>query len=343
MERIVVKKILNDPMEFVKDSLEGVVLAHSDKLRLVGNESNGVIRKDAPIKGKVAIATGGGYGHLPLFLGYVGEGLADGVSVGNVFTSPSTDAMYDIAKEIDGGEGVFFLYGNYFGDKMNFDLAVEMLDEEDNILVESVRISDDIASASRENWKKRRGVAGIFFAYKVAGSAAEKRLPLSEVKRITEKTAENIATMGVAISSCTIPASGKPTFELGENEIEIGMGIHGEPGIERTELKKAKEITHIILPKLIEDLSISGDTEVAVLINGSGATPLEELYIVYKEVHHFLTDQKIKIFKSYVGEYATSLEMGGFSITLFKLDGELKEHLKTDVNSPFIKQVGDAT
>jgi phosphoenolpyruvate---glycerone phosphotransferase subunit DhaK len=335
------KKIINNPNDFVRETLEGIVFAHQDKLQFTKDDPNGLIRKVDPVEGKVAIATGGGSGHLPVFLGYVGHGLADGVAVGNVFTSPSADTMYQVAKEINSGNGMLFLYGNYFGDSMNFDVAAEMLEEDDGIVVETVKVSDDVASAPRDEWKKRRGVAGIFFAYKITGACAESRKSLDEVKRVAEKTVENLATMGVAISSCTIPDSGKPNFIIGEHEMEIGMGIHGEPGITRSELKSAHEISETILNHLIEDLSLTEEDEVAVLVNGSGATPLEELYIVNREVHLFLTERNISIYKSYVGEYATSLDMGGCSISLLKLDNELKSYLDAKADSPLFKQFGE--
>jgi phosphoenolpyruvate---glycerone phosphotransferase subunit DhaK len=333
------KKIINDPMAFVDETLEGIVLAHPNQLRFPEGENRGIVRADAPVKGKVAIATGGGSGHLPVFLGYVGKGLADGCSVGNVFTSPSADAMVNVAKEVDGGEGILFLYGHYFGDKMNFDLAAEMLEDDENITVKTVRVSDDVASAPRENWQNRRGVAGIYFAYKIAGACAESRASLDKVKEVTEKAVANLATMGVALSSCVIPASGKPTFAIEETEMEMGMGIHGEPGIKRGPLKTAKEISEEIIKYLTEDLALESGDEVAVLVNGSGATPLEELYIVNREVYHILAKQNIQIYKTYVGEYATSMEMAGCSISLLKLDDELKLYLDAPAHSPFFKQI----
>ncbi|MBP1154896.1 MULTISPECIES: dihydroxyacetone kinase subunit DhaK [unclassified Paenibacillus] len=332
------KKIINDPMAFVDETLEGIVYAYPKQLRFPSDEKKGIVRADAPVKGKVAIATGGGSGHLPVFLGYVGKGLADGSSVGNVFTSPSADAMVNVAKEIHGGEGVLFLYGHYFGDKMNFDLAAEMLEEEDGISVKTVRVSDDAASAPRDSWQNRRGVAGIFFAYKIAGACAETMVPLEKVKEVTERAVSKMATMGVALSSCIIPASGNPTFDIEEDEMEIGMGIHGEPGIRRSKLKPAAEIVQEIVQYLSEDLTLSSGDEVAMLVNGSGSTPLEELYIVNREVHILLSKQNIKIYRTYVGEYATSLDMAGCSITLLKLDSELKGYLDAPADSPFFKQ-----
>jgi len=333
------KKIMNDPAEFVNESLQGVVYAHPRQLRFSDEEQRGIVRKDAPIQGKVAIATGGGSGHLPLFIGYVGEGLADGASVGNVFTSPSADAMASVARQIHGGEGMLFLYGNYFGDKMNFELAKEMLEEEDGIVVATVRISDDVASAARENWQSRRGVAGIILACKITGACAETGATLGKVKEVAEKTAANLATMGVALNSCIIPASGKRTFDIEDDEMEVGMGIHGEPGIRRSKLKTAKEISEEIVGFLVKDLCLKSGDEVALLVNGSGATPLEELYIINREAHRILTNLGINIYKTYVGEFATSMEMMGCSLTLLNLDEELKVYLDALAHSPFFKQL----
>lgn len=335
------KKIMNHPAQFVDESLEGIIYAHANQLKFAQDEKRGIVRADAPIKGKVAIATGGGYGHLPTFLGYVGTGLADGVSIGNVFTSPSADAMVNVAKSIDGGAGVLFLYGHYFGDKMNFDLAAEMLEEDEGIPVKTVRVSDDAASASRDNWQKRRGVAGLFFAYKIAGACAESLATLDQVQAVAEKTASNMATLGVALTSCIIPDSGKPTFTIADNEMEIGMGIHGEPGIKRTVLKSAKDLSEELIHHLTEDLSLQSGDEVAILVNGLGSTPLEELYIINREVHILLENKGIKIYKTYVGEYATSMEMAGCSVTLLKLDEELKRYLDAPADSPFFKQFSE--
>lgn len=331
------KKFINNPNNFVNEVLEGIVQCHSEQLRFVSNDKKGIVRADVPIEGKVGIATGGGAGHLPLFLGYVGEGLADGVSVGNVFTSPSADTMYEVCKEINSGNGILLLYGNYFGDSMNFDLTQEML-EEDGIEVRTIRISDDVASAPRKTWKKRRGVAGIYYAYRIAGAAAENGYNLDEVTRITNKVAENIATMGVALAPCTIPESNKSTFEISEEDMEIGMGIHGEPGVERKKLLRAFDIVKEVLDYLRSDLELKSGDEIAILINGAGATPLEELYIIAKEVHNNLSNKGIDIFNTRVGEYATSLEMSGMSISILKLNDEMKELLNTDANSPFISE-----
>lgn len=334
------KKIMNAPERFVDEMLQGIVKAFPDRLRFTDGDPRGIIRADAPVQGKVAIATGGGSGHLPVFLGYVGKGLVDGCSVGNVFSSPSADTMAQVARQIHGGRGVLFLYGNYFGDKMNFDLAAEMLEDEDGIRTLSVRVVDDVASAPRERWESRRGVAGIFFAYKTAGASAARGDDLEQVAEIARKATSRTATMGVALSSCIIPASGKPTFEIGDDEMELGMGIHGEPGITRTKLMSAGEIAERVVPELVRDLSLAAGDEVAVLVNGSGATPAEELFIMNREVHALLEKEKIRIYRTFVGEYATSLEMAGCSVSLFKLDDELKALLDAPADSPFLNTFG---
>jgi dihydroxyacetone kinase len=250
------KKILNSNESFVDESLEGILAAHGDMLKACGSDIRAVFRADAPVKNKVAIVTGGGYGHLPVFLGYVGKGLADGVAVGNVFTSPSCDTIINVTREVDGGKGVLYLFGNYVGDGMNFDMAGEIVGL-DGIETRIVKVSDDIASAPRDSWQQRRGVAGLFFVYKTAGAKAEQLADLAEVQRIAEKTAERTATMGIAMSSCWVPGAGRPIFEISEEDIEVGMGIHGEPGVERIKLETSKEIAQRIVPKLVEDLGLN--------------------------------------------------------------------------------------
>lgn len=332
------KKILNDPAKFVDESLEGIVAAHPCMLRALEEDSRAIVRKDAPVQGKVAIATGGGYGHLPVFMGYVGEGLADGCAVGNVFSSPSADTMLEVAKAIDGGKGVLFLYGNYFGDKMNFDYAAEMAAEDEHIRVESVRVCDDAASAPKEEKQKRRGVAGIFFAYKIAGACAASGADLDKVRAMAEKTIDNMATMGIGFTPCVIPASGQPSFEIPDDEIGVGIGIHGEPGISQEKMAPSKELVTRILDKLKEDLELEKGQEIALLFNGLGSTSLEELYLGYKDAKAYLDELGVRVYRPYVGEYATSLEMGGFSITILKLDEELKAYLDAPAKSPFFMQ-----
>ncbi|QTL99569.1 dihydroxyacetone kinase subunit DhaK [Iocasia frigidifontis] len=331
------KKIINDPDNFVDEMIEGLLKAHPEELRTVGDDLRELVRKDAPVKDKVAIATGGGSGHLPIFLGYVGKGMLDGVVIGDVFASPSAQQMYNVTKEIDSGKGVLYLYGNYGGDCMNFDMASEMA-EMDDIKVETVLVTDDVASSPKGEEEKRRGVAGLVFAYKIAGAKAAAGAELEEVAAVTRKALSNIRTMGVALSPCTIPQVGKPTFEIADDEMEIGMGIHGEPGIHRGPLKSADEIAETILAAIFEDGPYTEGDEVAVLLNGLGATPQEELYIVYRKVAEILNDKGIKIYRNLIGEYATSMEMAGMSITLLKLDEELKDLLDAPADTPFFSQ-----
>ncbi|HHX45716.1 MAG TPA: dihydroxyacetone kinase subunit DhaK [Chloroflexi bacterium] len=333
------KKIINDPMAFVDETLEGILAAHPGQLKAAG-DPRAIVRADAPVEGKVAIVTGGGSGHLPVFLGYVGRGLCDGVAVGNVFSSPSAETMYEATLATHGGVGVLYLYGNYSGDVMNFDMAAEMA-AMDDIRVETVLVSDDVASAPREDWTRRRGIAGLFFAYKVAGACADGGADLDEVVRQTRHAVENTATMGVALSPCTVPAAGVPTFTLGENEMEIGMGIHGEAGVRRGPLDPADAIAEALTGAVIGDLSLGRGDRVAVLVNGLGATPVEELYILYRRMRQILDADGIGVHRSYIGEYATSLEMAGASISLLKLDDDLTGLLDAPASSPFFVQAAD--
>ena len=317
------KKFLNDATTFVDDMLEGIVAAHPSRLTFVSGDHHCLVTAGERTRGKVGIATGGGSGHLPLFLGYVGEGLLDGCSVGNVFQSPSSEQMFEVTKAIDAGAGVLYIYGNYGGDIMNFDMAAEMASME-GIRVEQVVAGEDVASAPRGEESKRRGVAGIFYIYKCAGAKADEMASLDEVKRVAEKAAANVRTMGVALSPNIVPEVGKPQFSLGEKEMEIGMGIHGEPGIRRGELRSAQDIVQEMLPPILDDLPFENGDEVSILMNGLGATPLEELYVLYRSVHALVRERGITVFKVYVGEFATSLEMAGASISVCRLDDELK-------------------
>lgn len=329
-------KVMNHPENFVDESLEGIILAHADELKFAEDNKRSVVRADAPVQGKVAIVTGGGYGHLPVFLGYVGKGFCDGVAVGNVFTSPSCDAIVDAAKAANGGAGVLFLFGNYMGDSMNFDMAAEMLGMED-IPCAIVKAADDIASAPREMFHDRRGVGGIFFPYKLAGAKAERMASLDEVRAVAEDVCANVATLGFSMSSCQLPGAPKPIFEISDTEMELGMGIHGEPGVERTSMKTSKELAQILFEKLSADLSLASGDEVAILVNSLGATSKEELYILYKDVHEQFQDAGIQIHRVYVGEYATSLEMLGASVSVLKLNKEFKELLADEAHTPFVK------
>ena len=331
------KKFLNKPEDFVDEMIKGIIAAHPEQLTYVENDLRCIVKSGEKKKGKVGLATGGGSGHLPLFLGYVGAGLLDGCSVGGVFQSPSAEQMLNVTKAIDTGAGVLYIYGNYGGDILNFDMAAEMAEVED-IKVLSLVGADDVASASKGEEHKRRGVAGIFFVYKIAGAKADELAPIDEVKRVGEKAAANVRTMGVALTPCIVPEVGKPGFTIGDDEMEIGMGIHGEPGIHRGQLKPADDVVDTMMSAILEDLPFKKDDEVAVLINGLGATPKEEMYIAYRRIDQILKECGISVFHVYVGEFATSMEMAGFSISLLKLDDEMKQLLAKPARTPFFEQ-----
>mgnify|MGYP006270556871 FL=1 len=331
------KKFINKPEAFVDEMLEGILAAHPDQLRNVADDLRCIVRADAPKKNKVALATGGGSGHLPLFLGYVGQGMLDGCAVGGVFQSPSSEQALEVTKAIHGGKGVLYIYGNYGGDIINFDMAAEMAEMED-IRVETYVAGEDVASAPKGEEGKRRGVAGIFYIYKCAGAKADEGADLDEVKRVAELAGANVRTMGVALSPVIVPEVGKPSFTIGEGEMEIGMGIHGEPGIRRGKLLTADEVVQEMMDQITPDLPYEKGDEVSVLINGLGATPKEELYVAYRKVNEILKDKGISVAKVYVGEFATSLEMTGFSISMLKLNDELKGLLMKGARTPFFEQ-----
>jgi dihydroxyacetone kinase DhaK subunit len=331
------KKILNNPNQFVVEMLDGLLKAHPTQLSHAGDDIHCIVRADAPIQGKVALATGGGSGHLPVFLGYVGKGMLDGCAVGDVFASPSADQMLEVTKQIHGGRGVVYIYGNYSGDVMNFDMATEMADME-GITVRTVLVRDDVASAPAVQAHRRRGVAGMVFAFKVAGAKADQGGLLEDVVRVTEKALANTRSMGVALSPCTVPMAGRPTFTIGEDEMEIGMGIHGEPGKKRETLQTADQIATRMTQAILEDLQPAAGDTLAVMVNGLGATPPEELYIIYRQVHDILTGKGLKVHRAYVGEYATSMEMAGASLTFMRLDDELTALLDYPAHTPFFQQ-----
>ena len=331
------KKFINDPFDFVEELTEGIIHAHPDYYRAENGDLRVIVRQDAPVKGKVAIATGGGSGHLPVFMGYVGKGLADGACIGNVFSSPSAGQMKRVTKAIDSGAGVLYLYGRYQGDMMNFNSAAEE-SKQNGIRVETVVVSDDSASAPPEKHDERRGVAGIFFAYKIAGAMADEMASLDEVKRVTQKAVDNTRSLGVALGPCTIPLVGKPNFEISDDEMEIGMGIHGEQGVERVKMRTADEIAANLVDRVVNDMPFVAGDEVAVLVNSLGATPLEELYVLYRKIDELLREKGLVLHRPYVGRYACSMEMQGMSLSLMKLDDELKRLLDAPADSPFFKQ-----
>lgn len=333
------KKFINDPKDVVEEMLEGFLAAHQKQVRRL-ETSRVVVRREAPITGKVGLVTGGGSGHEPAFIGYVGKALMDAVAVGDIFSSPSAQQIYDAIRAVDSGKGVLCVLGNYAGDVMNFDMAAEMAKDE-GIEVEQVIINDDVGSGPKEEMENRRGVAGEVLVWKAIGAKAEEGATLQEVKKLAERVNGNTRSMGVAHSPCAVPSlphGGEPNFTLGENEMEIGVGHHGEPGIERVAIKSADETTEILLDKILEDLPFEQGNEVSVLISGLGSTSLLELYIVYRKVVRMLKKKEINIYISYIGEYFTSMEMGGYSITLTRLDDELKRLLNAPAHSPLFIQ-----
>lgn len=335
------KKIINKPEDYVKEMLDGIYAAHPDLVKYTGDDIHCLV-SNHKTEGKVGLATGGGSGHLPLFLGYVGRGMLDGCSIGDVFQSPSAEQMLAVTKEIDSGAGVLYIYGNYNGDIFNFDMAAEMADFEEDIKVVSVVAGEDVASAGPSapgEKNTRRGVAGIFFVYKCAGAAADSMLDLEGVQKVAQKAADNVRTMGVALTPCIVPRVGKAGFTINDDEMEIGMGIHGETGIRKAALEPADKIVDELLNKIIADIPYTAGDEVAVLVNGLGSTPLDEQYIVARRINENLKERGINIHRFYVGEYATALEMAGFSISLLRLDDELKKYLDMPAHTPFFIQV----
>jgi len=330
------KKILNEPRNYVAETLEGLCAAHPQYFRRTGAEGRVLVRPDAPIAGKVGIATGGGSGHLPVFTGYLGPGLADACAIGEVFSSPGVDLMADAIRAAHGGAGVLRLYGNYGGDNMNFDMAGEMVELED-IRTTTVRVTDDVASAGPDERHKRRGIAGLVYCYKIAGAKADTGADLDAVTATAQRAVDACRTVGVALTPCIVPAAGRPTFTLGEDEMEIGMGIHGEPGVRRGPLRTADEIAEQMLQMLLTDRPLAAGDRVSVLCNSLGATPLEELYITYRYVARRLAGLGVTIVQPLVGRFATSMEMTGMSVTLFKLDEELESLLLAPCDCPFLR------
>jgi dihydroxyacetone kinase-like protein len=331
------KKLLNDPENFVDEMLDGLLSAHRDMLRAASQDRRALVRADAPLEGKVGIVTGGGSGHLPVFLGYVGRGLCTGVAIGNVFSSPSSEQILEATRASSGGAGVLYLYGNYGGDVLNFDLAADMAELED-IQTRTVLVTDDVASAPADRAADRRGVAGMFFGYKLAGAAAERGDSLEEVVAVAQAAVDNTRSMGIGLSPTILPAAGEATFELGEGEMEIGIGIHGEPGVHRGPLEPADAVADRLVGAIADDLGLAQGDRVAVLVNGMGATPLEELYILYRRTEQLLGERGAEIYRPYIGEFATSLEMAGASITVLRLDDRLTELLDAPARSPFFCQ-----
>jgi len=329
------KKLINDPANVVREELQGVEAAHADLVK-VFYDPYYVIRADAPVQGKVALISGGGSGHEPMHGGFVGMGMLDAACPGEVFTSPTPDQMEAATKAVNGGAGVVHIVKNYTGDVMNFEMAAELCRAE-GIDVEAVIVDDDVAVQDSLYTAGRRGVGTTVLMEKIAGAAAEEGRPLKEVADICRDVNANGRTMGMALTSCTVPAAGKPTFELGEDEMEIGIGIHGEPGRERMKLKSAAEIVELMATAVVDDFPLASGDQVLAFVNGMGGTPLIELYVVFNELNKFLKGRGITISRNLIGSYITSLEMAGCSITLLKLNDELTKLWDAPVKTPGLR------
>ena len=318
-------KFINKPDEIIPEMLKGIAAAHPDIVTVV--ENTGIIlRADAPIQDKVGLVVGGGSGHEPAHGGFVGKGMLDAAVAGQVFSSPPADQLLDAIKRVNGGKGVLCIIKNYTGDILNFGVARELAETE-GIQTDQVVVTDDVAVEDSTYTTGRRGVAGTIFIHKIAGAKADQEASLTEVKETALKAIANTRSMGAALTPCIIPSVGKPNFTLEQGEMEIGIGIHGEPGVERRSVMTANQTADTLMEKILRDLPFKDGDKVAVMVNGMGATPLMELYIVYNRVHEILRDRNIATHRVFVGEYMTSLEMAGLSITLMKLDDELTELL----------------
>jgi dihydroxyacetone kinase-like protein len=327
MEGYSMKKFINDVENVENEMLEGICLAHPEYVKRI--EGFDVLVRSTPKVGKVALVSGGGSGHEPSHGGFVGTGMLDGAVAGAVFTSPTPDQVYEAIKAVDAGEGVLLVIKNYTGDIMNFEMAAEMA-EADGIKVDKVVTNDDVAVQDSLYTTGRRGVAGTVFVHKLAGAKAEEGASLEEVKAVAEKVIANVRTMGVALKPCTVPAAGKPGFDLTEEEMELGIGIHGEPGTERKPIQTADEIVDYLMSRILADKDFS---EVVVMVNGAGATPPMELYILNRRVQQILAEKGIKVYKTLVGDFMTSIDMAGASITLLDVDDELKALLDAEADT----------
>lgn len=324
------KKIINDPNHVVSEMLAGLAKANPNVV--YAGEGVEVIARKEKTPGKVGVISGGGSGHEPAHAGYVGRGMLDAAVAGNVFASPSPDRIIEGIRAADSGSGVLMVVKNYSGDIMNFEMAAELAGME-GIRTETVVVRDDVAVPNSTYSTGRRGIAGTVFVHKIAGAAAEAGKSLSEVRAAAQKSIDNVRSMGMAMTPCILPAVGTPGFTLADSEVEIGMGIHGEPGVSREQLVPARQLAEKLVSRILEDYDFSG-SEVAVMVNGLGGTPLMELYILYSEVEAILTGKGIRIYRPFVGNYMTSLEMAGCSVTLLKLDEELKGYLDAPSSAP---------
>ncbi|MFC0524658.1 dihydroxyacetone kinase subunit DhaK [Pontibacillus salicampi] len=326
------KKVINKTNDVVTEMVDGVVAAYPHVIRRLPNTS-AVVRTEAPIANKVGIVSGGGSGHEPAHAGYVGKGMLDAAVAGEVFTAPTPDQILEAMKAVDSGSGVFLIIKNYTGDIMNFEMAAELAEAE-GIKADYIVVNDDVAVEDSSFTTGRRGIAGTVLVHKIIGALAENGAALEEIKRVAEKTVANVRSMGVALSPSIMPGSGKASFELDENEMEIGIGIHGEPGIERKQLATADELAEELTQHVLGDLSLQEGDNIAVMVNGLGATPEMELYIVNRKVQDILQKQGMEVVRTFVGDFMTSLEMAGCSVTILKLDDELTELLQSEASTP---------
>lgn len=326
------RRLINDPYDVVEEMLSGYVKTHSDYVKLLEHDGRVVVTTN-PVPGKVGVIIGGGSGHEPLFLGYVGKNFADAAVIGNINTSPSPEPCYNAVKAVDQGKGCIYLYGNYAGDVMNFDMGAEMA-ADDGIRVETVLVTDDVVSS--ENIEDRRGIAGDLFVFKAAAAAAAKGMDLDEVVAAAKKCNDNTRSMGVALSSSTIPVKGGTIFDMEDGDMEIGMGIHGEPGVRRGKIEPADQVVDEIMEHILKDFPLAEGDEVYTLVNGLGGLPLMDQYIIHNHLEEVLREKGVKIYKSLVGNYATSMDMIGMGITIVKVDAELKELLDYPVDTPYM-------
>jgi dihydroxyacetone kinase-like protein len=335
------KKIINDPKNIVDEMASGLTLAFPQYVARVPLNEKGqaVIARSAKKTGKVALVSGGGSGHEPSHAGYVGEGMLDAAVCGAVFTSPTPDAVFEAIKAVKTDKGVLLVIKNYTGDVMNFEMAMDLAEAE-GIKTSKVVINDDVAVLNSTWTVGRRGIAGTVFVHKIAGAAAEAGLDLAGVQKIGERVIANVRSMGIALSPCIVPEAGKPGFTLAEDELEIGLGIHGEPGVSRGKIKKADELVAEILEKILADNPVKSGEEVSLLVNGLGATPLMELFIINKKANEILAKKGIKIHLTNVGNYMTAIEMAGFSLSVLKLDAELKKYLDAKADTPAYRTFG---
>jgi len=326
------KKLINDAETVVDEMLDGMVAAYPDSVRRLP-DTQVLVRDDAPVDGKVAVVSGGGSGHEPTHAGYLGEGMLDGAAAGEVFTSPTADELEAMIDACDSGAGVLLVIKNYEGDVMNFETAGEMVEMEGTEVAEVV-VNDDVAVEDSLYTSGRRGVCGTILVHKAAGAKAAEGASLDEVQRVAQKVVDNVGTMGMALTSCVTPEKGEPTFDLGEDEIELGIGIHGEPGVERTETMSADEVTDELTETVLDDLELDGGQEVVTIVNGMGGTPQMELFVVNRRLQELLGERDIETWDAWVGDYMTSLDMAGCSITVCAVDEELKELLGAPAETP---------